>query len=225
MKNTIFSTLIAAVTITSAHAQDFAYSPMEVQISEGVNIESIKDAGKEAITELITKFVADDAGENLKLFKVLPFTSDIDGGYFTRQLQNEFGAKGRSKGYERFTRNEQMFNQILKEIKWGDQFSDVMDPATIQKFGNLSGVQALIVPRLSLTSIKGESTLRMSLQGYEVETGKALPFAHEAKRVIEPPMAVWKWIVIGLIAFILLVILFKLLKALNDARYPRGSRI
>ena len=207
-----------------AFGQEFAYTAMEIPLADGVNIEKVKDAGQECVMEVMGEFVKQKAGEDLKLFQVLPFGEDIDGSYLTSQLQNQFAAKGRSVGYERYTRNEGMFNQILKEIGWGEKFGDIMDPATVQKFGQLSGVEGLIVPRLSLSTIDGVTTLRVSLQGYEVETGKALPFAHEAKRSITPPPAApepvnyLKWILPILVILVVIWVIVKFLTILSRPR-------
>lgn len=208
-------------------AQEYAYTAMEIPLQAGVNIEQVKDAGQECVAEVMAEFVKQKAGEDLKLFQVLPFGGDVDGSYLTSQLQNQFAAKGRSVGYERYTRNEGAFNQILKEIGWGDKYGDIMDPATVQKFGKLSGVQGLIVPRLSLTTIDEVTTLRVSLQGYEVETGKALPFAHEAKRTITPPappaappepVNYFKWLIPIIILLIVVWVIAKFLKTLSRPR-------
>ena len=221
---TVWNGLLALGMAASVSAQDYTYRSMEIPLEEGVNIEKVKDAGQECVKELMTEFMKQKAGEDLKLYQVLPFAQDIDGSYLTSQLQNQFAAKGRSVGYERYTRNETMFNQILKEISWGEQFGDIMDPATVQEFGRLSGVEGLLVPRLSVTTIDGVTTMRMSLQGYEVETGKSFPFAHEAKRTITPapvpvpPVNYWKWIIPILIILVVIWVIAKFLKTLSRPR-------
>ena len=217
--------LVMAAAVVGVQAQDYAYRPMEIQLAEGVNIEEVKDAGNTAIAEVITKFVEEKSGEELKQFQVLPFPEDVDGAYFSMTLQNKFASEGKKAGYERYTRSQQVFNQILKEIKWGDELGDVMNEATVQKFGRLEGVQGLIVPRLSLTTIDGVTTVRVMLQGYVVETGKALPFSHEGKQQIVPPEPPeppkpFPWLIVACVVGGLIVLIV-IVKAVKGAMRPR----
>lgn len=212
-----------AIGFNIGSAQDvFQYTPMELPLEEGVNIEQVKDIGNEAIKEVVSKFVTARAGEGLKTFEVLPFAEDIDRGYFTKRLPGQFAEQGKKVGYIPYAKkDEAVFNQILKEIRYGEEGGDIMDPQTVQKFGRLSGVEVLIKPDLSLTTIDGVTTLRITLSGYVVETGRQLPFGQEVKKMITPPappVNYWKWVIPILIA---LVVIWVIAKFVNTLKRPR----
>ena len=129
-------------------------------------------------------------GVKPKRFAVLPLSRDIDGGYFTEQLRNAFAEAAIGTEYALFTRQDDAtFNAILDEIRMGDEFGDAMDPSTIQKFGDLQGVEGIIVGRVTgvyrgvvdtgtgVVQIEGGREVmqvRVSMQAYAVETGQLL---------------------------------------------------
>ena len=129
-------------------------------------------------------------GVKPKRFAVLPLSRDIDGGYFTEQLRNAFAEAAIGTEYALFTRQDDAtFNAILDEIRMGDEFGDTMDPSTIQKFGDLQGVEGIIVGRVTgvyrgvvdtgtgVVQIEGGREVmqvRVSMQAYAVETGQLL---------------------------------------------------
>jgi hypothetical protein len=110
-----------------------------------------------------------------------------------------------------------------------------MDPATIQKFGRITGVQGIIFSRLDVTTGDlGAITVRVNMQAYEVETGRALWGAEkkavqaakitpktaiqEAKDVVEGSRPYWKIIAYSLLG--LLIFLWLLAKVRRASR-PR----
>ena len=138
--------------------------------------------------EAILQFELDEVVKRPDRFAILPLERDVDNDYFTMQMRNYFTSLGRQNGYELFTRSDGEWNQILEEIKWGDQFGDTMDAATVQKFGRIQGVQGLLMGRISSISKNedGEPVVRVTVQAFEVETGKQV-WGNEAKGLVEKP--------------------------------------
>jgi hypothetical protein len=219
----IFSTLMAMVLLASA---GFAAQPRPLDIQNG-DIEKIKDAGAAAIENVLADFVKKRGGESLKSFVLLPLTEDVEGGYFTEKFQSVLADKGRSAGYKLYTREDADIGKLLDEIRWGENFGDTMDQATIQKFGNIKGVQAVIVPRMSISKIDGVITVRASIKGNEVETFANLAGCGEAKQIVE--QSLWEKFLHNAVAYkaiivllsILVPVAFFVMRAFRNATRPR----
>lgn len=147
--------------------------PKEVAVPEGVDADLVKEAGNKAIKALLTAFL-NRPDVPMKRFAILPLQQDVDGGYFTMQLRNGFSTQGSAKGYELYTRMDDEFKMLLNEIAWGQSYGDTMDPATVQKFGRLQGVQGIVTGRVSsVNKYKSDDVkVRFTMQVFEVETGK-----------------------------------------------------
>jgi len=77
--------------------------------------------------------------------------------------------------YSFFTRDDNEFNVLLSEIEFGDRRGDVMDQATIKKFGNIKGVDALLYGKLVEATVEGkDGIVRVTLTLADVETGQLL---------------------------------------------------
>jgi len=221
----ILTTLLTLFCLTSLGLAQMA-QPRPLDIQNG-DIEKIKDSGTTAIEKVLTDFVQKRGGDSLKSFVLLPLTEDVDGGYFTEKFQSILADKGRSAGYKLYTREDAAIGKLLDEIRWGEHFGDTMDQATIQKFGRIKGVQAVIVPRMSISKIDGIITVRASIKGNEVETFANLAGCGEAKQIVE--LTLWEKILHNAIAFkaiilvlsILLPILFFVIRAFRNASRPR----
>ncbi len=79
--------------------------------------------------------------------------------------------------YRLFTREDETWNALLAEIEWSVRREDVMDAETIQKFGRIEGVQAIMYGRIwdaspNLWGTFGHVKISVSLA--EVETGEIL---------------------------------------------------
>ncbi len=160
----------------SAMAQ---YQPRDLTIPPGVDPEMVKDAGNQAIQELLTDMLSRQDLPVRKL-AVLPLERDVDSGYFTMQLRNHFVSLGGSNKFELYTRSDEEWNTLLNEIRWGQNFGDTMAPETVQKFGRIQGVQGLIMGRISSITTDPQAKtsntvrVRVSIQLFEVETGRLL---------------------------------------------------
>ncbi len=97
---------------------------------------AIKDALAEARASLAgtTKVPAD------KAVAVLPFSGDADGNV-AGMLKNVLTDAGKKcvEGKE-----DPMWSAILKEIEWDERKEDILDPATLDKFGKLKSAQYLM---------------------------------------------------------------------------------
>lgn len=78
--------------------------------------------------------------------------------------------------YEFYTRDGAEWNVLLSEIEFGDRRGDTMDSATIQKFGRIPGVSALLYGSIREASVdaEGNGTVRLALTLAEVETGRQI---------------------------------------------------
>lgn len=210
--------------------------------TDTIDAEYARRAGVEAIRQWMTEFIGRGVGP--KRFAVLPLARDIDGGYFTEQARNAFAEASGGTGYALFTRDDATWNALLEEIRRGDQLGDTMDPATIQQFGRIQGVEGVIVGRISgvfsgtartgaggIVTIEGDGRViqvRVSLQAYAVETGQLLwggERTGSAVMPIEQLVIKRDWIIKGALygvgGFVALIVLWLLLGRMKSANRPR----
>jgi hypothetical protein len=152
-----------------------AITPKDIVLAEDMDPDLVKNAGNSAIRAAVADFMARQ-DMPIKRYAILPLERDVDGGYFTMQFRNEFASHAGTDGYELYTRMGDDWNNILNEIAWGQTYGDTMDPATVQKFGRIQGVQGLIMGRISSVDKYGgdDVKVRFSMQVFEVETGRLL---------------------------------------------------
>ena len=183
-----------------------------------------------AIDEAIAKVSSEiDATEFKKVTKVavVPLRGDAD-GYATSSLKSAVT----KTHYSLYTRSDDMWDTLLAEIEWGVKREDVMTEKTVQKFGRIAGVQAILYGRMwdretNMWSLRGR--VKMSVHLAEVETGQILWSSGpvEAEAYIHWSDALtrfWRYpvllagAIVGLI--IVLVILRKIVKAIKHASRP-----
>ena len=82
-------------------------------------------------------------------------------------------------GYKVFNRQPHEWHPLLEEISWGQRRSDIMDAETIQRFGDVKGVDAVLYGRLlDVTTEKAPDgatdlfSVRLNLHASVVETGE-----------------------------------------------------
>ncbi len=88
-----------------------------------------------------------------------------------------------------YTRDETVWDSLVGEIDFGARRQDIMDTATIQRFGNVKGVDALLygeVREASATS-DGKGTVRISVYLSDVETGQLLWSSNVMSEYAPPP--------------------------------------
>lgn len=171
--------------------------------------------------------VAADLGRtsfaDLKSIAVIPLRGDV-GGYVTERVRDLVA----QTPYGLFTREDQVWDELLREIEWDVRREDVMNPATVQKFGNVEGVDAILYGTIwdnsiNLWSIRGHT--KVSLVLADVETGQELwrsgPLAGEAFiHWSDALMQFWRFPLLLLIAFVVLVVILLGLRTLRKAYKP-----
>jgi len=110
--------------------------------------------------------------EQVKRIAVIPLRGD-PGGYVTERVRDLVT----HTPYALFTREDPVWNDLLGEIEWGVRHEDVMNPETVQKFGKVEGVDAILYGRVwddsvNLWNIRGHA--KVSLVLADVETGQEL---------------------------------------------------
>jgi hypothetical protein len=127
-------------------------------------------------SDVALQSVAQDLGrktlEGVKNIAVVPLRGDPD-GYVTERVRDVVTRTA----YALFTRSDATWNTLLKEIEWGVRREDVMNPETVQKFGKIEGVDAILYgivwdQAVNLWSIRGHAKLSLVLA--DVETGQEL---------------------------------------------------
>ncbi len=219
--------LVAMTFLTTARAQDSGALATDKTADQPPDPEMVRDAGNRAISDLLTDFVTHK--DFPKRFAILPMQHDIDDAYFTSQLRNQFSDVGPNNGFELYTRmDDEAWKALLSEIKWGEQFGDTMDPATVQKFGRIQGVQGIIMGRVvsATKDDKGNVHVRITITAFEVETGRQLWGQEKVGETLAEakPGPPTDWFKIGVYAggaVALLVIVFGFLSYAKSASRPR----
>lgn len=233
MKKCVQILLLGFLAVGAATAAEKALPKFrEVAIPEGSDPDLAKEAGNKAIKALLTDFFQ-RRDIQIRRFAILPMQQDMEGGYFTEQFRNLFSTQGGNNGFELYTRMDDEWNMLLKEIAWGQSYADTMDPSTVQKFGRIQGVQGLIIPRINGVTKYGDNDVkvRFSMQAFEVETGKLMwgeeKIAYGKRSNVEGGFwSSWdsdktKWTIVGVVGVIVLLILMRVIGAMRGAARPR----
>ncbi|HKB58085.1 MAG TPA: hypothetical protein VKC51_10890 [Lacunisphaera sp.] len=229
-----------AAPVAPAPALTPAMKPVDWK-ADPVMTEYAKQAGSRALADWMADFLSKKF--SAKSFALLPLGSDLDDGYFTLQARNEFAGRASGTEFSLFTRDDDEWKSLLKEIRIGDQEGDTMATATIQKFGRIQGVQGIIRGRISgvYTGMANTGSVggvhmaddakvlqvRVILQAFEVETGRLLWGGEKIAAVSLPdeslvvPGTKRQWILYGAAAIGAILVLFIILRMLKSANGPR----
>ncbi|MFC1573199.1 hypothetical protein ACFL6M_06325 [Candidatus Eisenbacteria bacterium] len=93
-----------------------------------------------------------------------------------------------------FDRMDSEWEQLLGEIEWGQVRGDIMDPATVQEFGRIQGVSALLYGRILDVRAHEDATVSMRLHLHisVVETGQHVWGGRAIGRSSgTPPVPLW----------------------------------
>lgn len=184
--------------------------PLPLIIPVGTEVDQVRDLGKKAIVEIMQRFGEARGGENMESFIVLPLRKDLDQQYFTLQFENAFTQEAKQAGYKLYTRNDKALGELLDQIQWSQNNSDILDPSTIQELGKVVDAQAIVMPRVDITERKdGMLSVRVNMQVYERETFR-LHWGDESVIVAKPPLSrddllFWTVAGIGCLAFLFMV--------------------
>jgi hypothetical protein len=229
----------AKAATPAAPAVTPAFKPVDWK-SDPEMTEYAKQAGTLAVQEWVSDFLAKQFPA--KRFAVFPLGSDLDDGYFTLQVRNEFASRALGTDYSLYTRQDPEWEAIVqKEMTMGYEREGMMQEDTIARWGRENGVQGAIRGRISgvyLGQGPGSGGIRMAddakvlqvrvlLQAFEIETGRLLWGAEKTAAVALPddslvvPGTKRQWILYGaagLGGLILLMILHRMFSAANRPR-------
>jgi len=195
-----------------------------------VNEREILQRAAEKVIEKIAKELPATKAANDKIenVAVVPLRADMQDGYVTSILKS---AVTRTP-YSLFTRSDETWDKLVAEIEWGVRKEDIMDANTIQMFGRVKGVDAILFGQvwsqeMNMWSLRG--SMKMSIHLGEVETGKILwssgPVTEEAYIGWSDAISnFWRFpllllgAVVGLI--VVLLILKLLFRAIRHAARP-----
>lgn len=208
--------------------------------ADPIMTEFAKQAGNIAVEQWVTEFLGKQFPA--KRYAVFPVGSDLDDGYFTLQVRNEFASRALGSEYSLYTREDPEWQAIVeKEMKMGFDREGMMQEDTIQKWGRENGVQGAIRGRITgvfIGAAAGGSGVRMAddaqvlqvrvvLQAFEVETGRLLWGAEKIGAVMLPdeslvvPGTKRQWILYGAGAFAGLILLMMIMRGLKSSNRPR----
>lgn len=207
------------------------YKPREIELKKDLDIEEVKSTVKGVISDAMEEFVKNRNGEGYRTFAVLPLQHDVDDGYGTLRLQDVFATFGRDSGYDVFTVESEKMQKAFEQIEFAQNFSDAIDPQTIQKLGKIVNVEVVVLARLDVnTNAKGVTTVRFNIEPYVVETMQRLA-GGEKDAVITPPAVpesaksfiekAYPWVLWGGLAVLLLIILKVVFRVIGNSARPR----
>lgn len=188
--------------------------------------ETLQRATDEVITEIANQLRRMNV-EKVKNVAVVPLRGDVN-DYVTTALKSAVT----KTSYGLFTREDDVWKALLAEIEWGVRREDIMDARTVQRFGKIQGVDAILFGvvwdrSVNLWSIRGHVKVTVHLA--DVETGQILwsseavegeSFIHWSDAI----MQFWRYplLLIGAVVLlvVVLVIVRKTLKAIRHATRP-----
>lgn len=210
MKLTSLLTVLLLVT-GFAQAQGIA-QPRPLLLPADIDMATLKDAGRAAISQVMSEFVASNAATSTS-YIIMPLTKDVDQGYFTLQFENAFTQSARQKNFKLYTRTDKVLEKVLTEIEFQQNYADSLDASTAQKL-SLVGAQSVILPRLDIDrSGDGALTLRASIGIHDVKSGEKV-WGSEGSAFIPGKPNATQWVMRGImllaaIALLMIGIWFK----------------
>jgi hypothetical protein len=142
-----------------------------VRASEDGDVEMMRRAVDKAVAQISEQLNGTEF--SIKSIAVVPMRDDLEGEYVTDQLRSIVT----KSPYDAFTRDDATWNTLLDEIKMGDDKGDVMSPETIQKFGKVEGVEAILYGKVwdkSFSDTGLRAHTRIGVRLAIVETGKEI---------------------------------------------------
>jgi len=181
--------------------------------------ETIQRAAEMALNG-VSDLLGRQALAGVKNIAVVPLRGDSD-EYITELAR---GAVTRTQ-YALFTRSDETWDMLLKEIEWGARRDDVMNPETVQRFGKVEGVEAILDgigwdKSVNLWSIRAH--VKVTLKLADVETGQTQwhcgplegeAFMHWSDALVQ----FWRFPLLLLGALVILVILILFFAKLKRA--------
>ena len=140
--------------------------------------EAVRMAVKEAVEKLASSGVA-----GTQPISLLPIAGDLN-GYIEGVLKVDI--TGAKLAYVEGS-DSPIWGEILKEVEWSERKSDMLDPATLVKFGKLQGTKLLLYGALREASDDGRKAfVELELHLSSIETKRHLWGMVVVKRVYRP---------------------------------------
>lgn len=189
--------------------------------------ETVQRAADEAIAQLAEQLNAAELSD-IRNVAVLPLAGDGD-GYITTGLRSAVTGTD----LKLITRESETWEMLLDEFEqWSARRQDVMDPETVQEFGKIQGVDAILYGRVwdndvNMWSIRGHVKVTAHLA--DVETGQVAwssgPVEGEAFiHWTDALTRFWRYplLIIGIliVLLVLLLVIHKIRKAVRHATRP-----
>lgn len=159
-------TLIITICVTQGHSYEYMDANT---ISRGIDY-----AAEDAANGIIQALEKRDIKVGNIAF--LPLFKDKQNLYTV--VRNELSSI--ESNYRFFMRESDDLNKLINEIKFGDMRSDIMNQSTIQKFGSIEGVEALLYGEVREAGRLDDENfiVRLSLVLADVESGHQIASAN-----------------------------------------------
>ncbi|MFA6717315.1 MAG: hypothetical protein WC082_14735 [Victivallales bacterium] len=147
---------------------------------------------------MIDRAVSNAADKTINELSASPQTAGIkniaflglksDKAYYSSLFRS---ALAKSSGrFSFYTRDEKLWDRLVQEIEFGERREDIMRRESIQKFGRVEGVQALMYGKVLEAKVdnNGNAEFRVSLLLAEVETGRFIwggVIGGHARKIVE----------------------------------------
>lgn len=129
--------LASLMVLTFVGTLLWAFLPQDEKSIEVIRREAAEEIAHQAVTDFLSQLP--DSGDRDRV-AILPLGRDFDDGYTRRQLENALTRDGRGAGYQPFAREDGTLDDILKEVRFNQEATGLLNPATIQKIGQLKGI-------------------------------------------------------------------------------------
>jgi hypothetical protein len=149
-------------------------SPVALSVPPSGNVRAVDYAAGRAAAQLWERLVDSQLRELRIAF--LPLFNDGSDGVAPIYPVVRAELASQTGRHSFFTRDEAEWNRLIGEISFGASRADVMDAATIQRFGAVKGVEALLYGevREASSTADGAGVVRLTLFLAEVATGQQL---------------------------------------------------
>lgn len=169
--------------------------------------ETSDKAAQEAITNAMDSLSAQEFPEVVRI-AVVPLRNDPD-----KAITDILKISVTKTKYDIILRDDEEWAELLKNIEWETRREDIMNPDTVQELGGILGVDALLygtVKEIDEAFIR--TKVRLNLNLANVQTGQLLwgeMVEGEAVTSYDILLLRYKWYLIGFVAFIIIIFVFK----------------
>ena len=169
--------------------------------------ETSDKAAQEAITKAMDSLSAQEFPQ-VERIAVLPLRNDPD-----KAITDILKIAVTKTKYDIILRDDEEWAELLRNIEWETRREDIMNPDTVKELGGILGVDALLygtVKEIDEAFIR--TKVRLNLNLANVQTGQLLwgeMVEGEAVTSYDILLLRYKWYLIGLVAFIVIIFVVK----------------